>query len=256
MILYSAPPSYYSMIARLALNESQIPVETHYMDIHLAKDQLSPWYIKINPAMTVPTLTGSEHTWTDSRDILKFAANNAADKWCDADPRISTQIEKIVAAHYVLPIEKLTFGKIMVKNPIIRKLFPFMLERIIRQLETESKTVSNPQAAKNKIVVNQERLAYFTQGDLTKKFHDRKEEVHDFLNQLPKADHLLFGEKPGSADIVTAILCARLNMIGEKDLIQASPNVLSWFERMKSRPAFIQSDIWLHFKPWRIFLKY
>lgn len=254
MKLYSAPPSYYSMIARLALNESNINFNTRYMDIHIAKEQLSPWYIAVNPSMTVPTLTDGERTWRDSRDILNFAAKSASQAWADCDSTIAPNIEKIVTAHYSLPIEKLTFGKMMLKHYPLRKLFPIMLRRIIKQLQAESQT--NPIATKNKMAVNQERLAYFTEGNIGTKLNERREEVREFLNQLPQSETLLFGERPSSADIVTAILLSRLKMIGEDDLIKATPTLLKWFERMEARPAFAKSDIWLHFKPWRILLKY
>ncbi len=256
MLLYSAPPSYYSMIARLALDESNMPFNIHYMDIHIAKDQLSPWYIAVNPSMTVPALTEGTHTWTDSRDILNLAATHAAQSWCDADPVLLPQIEKIVASHYALPIEKLTFGKIMANHFLLRKLFPRMLGGIIKKLEAELKTTANPTATQNKIAVNEERLNYFTQGNQVEKLNERREEVRAFIKQLPPSRALLFGEKPSSADIVTAILLARLEMIGENTLMKSSTNATSWFERMKARPAFAKSDIWLHFKPWRILLKY
>jgi glutathione S-transferase len=242
------------MIARLALNESNINFDTRYMDIHIKKEQLSPWYIAVNPSMTVPTLTDGEHSWTDSRDILNFSAKMASQSWADYDPDISSQIEKIVTAHYELPIEKLTFGKMMLKHYPLRKLFPIMLRRIIKQLKAESQT--NPIATQHKIAINQERLAYFTQRNPESKLNERREEVREFLNQLPQSNTLLFGDKPSSADIVTAILFARLKMIGEDDLVNATPAISKWFERMEARPAFVKSDIWLHFKPWRILLKY
>jgi glutathione S-transferase len=231
------------MIARLALNESNIHFDTKYMDIHIAKDQIAPWYIAVNPSMTVPTLTAADHAWKDSRDILKFAAMNKTAQWYDSDPTIAPQIEKIVAAHYAISIEELTFGKIMVNSFLARKLFPIMLGRINKQLKAESEV--NPLATQEKIEINERRLAYFTQGNLVNKLNDRKEEVRDFINQLPQPDKLLFGDKASSADIVTAILYARLNMIDEYDLMKSSPAVSSWFDRMKTRPAFLKSDVWL-----------
>lgn len=254
MELYSAPPSYYSMIARLALNESQIDFDTHYMDIHIAKEQLSPWYIAVNPAMTVPTLTDGDHKLTDSRDILNYAAKHADTQWNDANSALAPNIERIVAAHYHLPIEKLTFGKVMVKHALLHKVFPFMLERIIKQLENESDT--NPSAVRKKIAVDQERLSYFTEGDQLKKLNDRKEEVREFINLLPQPQELLFSDKPSSADIVTSVLFARLKMIDEDNLIKVSPSLSDWFNKMEQRPAFVKSDIWLRFKPWRILFKY
>jgi glutathione S-transferase len=56
--LFHAAPSYYSMVARLALAEAGVAYVSRLMDIHLAKQQLSPAYRKLNPHMTVPTLRG------------------------------------------------------------------------------------------------------------------------------------------------------------------------------------------------------
>lgn len=256
MELYSAPPSYYSMIARLALNESGIPFHMRYMDIHIAKEQLSLWYTAVNPHMTVPTLVDGNKTLIDSRDILALAAKKASDAWADTDPNISLQIEKIVDAHYQFSIEQFTFGKMMQKHFLLKKLFPIMLSRIIKKLKAELSTTVDPQAVHTKIAVNEARLAYFTEGDLNKKLEDRREEARAYIQNLPQAHTFLFGDKPSSADIVTAVFFARLNMIGEDDLIKTSPSLSHWFNNMENRPAFIKSDIWLHFTPWRIILKH
>lgn len=255
MILYSAPSSYFSMIARFALNESQTPFDIRKMDIHLAKEQLSSWYMAINPAMTVPALTNNATKWTDSRDILNYSAQQAGEKWYDAEPALLPHIQQIVTAHYQISIEQLTFGKAMTKFSLLHKIFPRMLERMIKQLENEEPKSKNPIAIQNKIKLDQERFDYF-QGDLEKKLNDRREDVRRYIQLLPTTDALLFGDKISSADIVTAILFARLHMIGEESLINESPALVTYFEKIKNRPAFLQSDIWLKFKPWRILLKY
>ncbi len=255
MILYSAPSSYYSMIARLGLNESHIPFDIRKMDIHLAKEQLSSWYMAINPAMTVPSLTENATTWTDSRDILDYSAQRAGAQWYDADPAFLPHIQQIVTAHYQISIERLTFGKAMTKFSLLRKIFPRMLERMIKQLENAAPTSNNPLAIQHKIALDQERLRYFS-GDFTEKLNERRNEVRQYIKLLPSTDPLLFGDKISSADIVTAVLFARLHMIGEENLIKESPAFVTYFDKMKNRPAFVKSDIWLTFKPWRILLKY
>jgi tetrachloro-p-hydroquinone reductive dehalogenase len=72
--LFHAAPSYYSMVARLALAEAGVAYVSRLMDIHLAKQQLSPAYRKLNPHMTVPTLRGPGLLLTDSAQILIYAA--------------------------------------------------------------------------------------------------------------------------------------------------------------------------------------
>lgn len=257
MILYSAPSSYYSMIARLALLESNANFTIHRMDIHLAKDQLSPWYLAINPAMTVPALTDNQQKWTDSRTILNHAASLAGDKWYDADKGLVPHIETIVDAHYKLSIERLTFTKAMSRFRPLKILFPRMLHNIIRKLEKELPTSTDPLATEQKIKLNQTRLAYFTEGNLADKLIEQREAIHQYLEKLPTPSNaLLFGDKISSADIVTAILFGRLQMINEDDLISSSPSLFDWFNRIQTRNAFKQADIWTHFQPWRIIFKY
>lgn len=257
MILYSSPPSYYSMIGRLALHECGAPFAIRRMDIHIAKEQLAPWYLAINPAMTVPTLTDDSQSWTDSRAILDKAASIAGDQWVDADPSLTPKIKHIVDAHYAISIEHLTFAKAMTKFKLLHSLFPRMLSRIVKKLEDELPTSSNPEAVQRKINLNNDRIAYFTKGDLNQKLIAERERISEYLRQLPfSSDEFLFGDKPSSADIVTTILCARLKMIGEFDLAKEFPELPSWFERMQTRPSFKEADIWTYFQPWRIVLKY
>lgn len=257
MTLYSAPSSYYSMIARLALVESGAAFQIRRMDIHISKEQLQPWYLAINPAMTVPAMTEGAEKWIDSRAILGQAAAMADIKWCDSDPKLLPEIQKIVAAHYELSIERLTFGKAMSRILPLRLIFPHMLKGIIAKLEASLPVTDDPKAVQDKIKLNQERLAYFTEGDRAKKLEMQREEVRHFLSLLPQAPSpMLFDERPGSADIVTAILCARLQMIGELDLLKPFPKLEGWYDIMKTRPSFKQADVWTHFQPWRIVLRY
>ncbi|MBU3629673.1 glutathione S-transferase family protein [Polynucleobacter sp. AP-Melu-500A-A1] len=259
MILYSAPSSYYSMISRLALNTAQVSFENHYMDIHVRKDQLAPWYIALNPHMTVPTLVDGKIILIDSQDILHLAASLAGNQWLDVDVNLASPIESIVKAHYAIPIERLTFCKAMMHLPILKYIFPHALGSIMKGLEARLASAKDSAALQAKIDLNQSRITYFTQGaSLQAKMAVERKRVSAYLNQLPTPNHFLFGDKPSSADIVTAVLLGRLKMIGEYALVtnNARGAVLDqWFSRMQQETAFQQSDIWLRFQWWRILLK-
>ena len=54
--LYHFEKSYCSQIVRLVLEEDAVVYKSRAMDIHGAKEQISPWYMKINPNAVVPTL--------------------------------------------------------------------------------------------------------------------------------------------------------------------------------------------------------
>lgn len=259
MILYSAPPSYYSMIGRLALNTAQISFETHHMDIHVRKEQLAPWYVALNPHMTVPTLVDDKTILIDSQAILRLAANLASNQWLDVDLDLAPQIESVVKAHYAIPIERLTFCKAMIHLPILKFIFPRVLGKVIKGLEAQLVTAKNPTALQAKIEANQSRITYFTQGaSLQEKMTVERNRISAYLNELPTPDYFLFGNKPSSADLVTAVLFGRLKMIGEYALVTNNARGVAldqWFGRMQKEPAFQLSDIWLRFQWWRILLR-
>ena len=255
MILYHASSSYYSMIARLALLSAEVDFTARRMDIHLAKEQLADWYLKINPHMTVPSLVDGSRMLTDSRDILNYAAELAGQHWQNHDPALTAAIESVVSDHYHIAIEKLTFGKALSSIPPLRIIVPRMLKGVISKLERELADSENPTAVEQKISVNQERLSYFTQGKRADKLAIEREHVRAFLNRLPVTQHMLFGAQTSSADIVTAVLLGRLKMIGEYGLVDPSGAIDRWFERMQATEAFKQADIWMKFQPWRIVLK-
>jgi len=242
------------MIARYALLEAGLPFESRRMDIHLAKEQLSPWYAKLNPAMTVPALVEGEQIWTDSQDILNYAATQAGERWMDAEVTRTAKIEQLILAHYSIAIERLTFGKAMKSIPLLRFIIPKILGNVIRGLEKEVSNSANLPAVEAKIELNKQRLSYFSEGNLADKLQVEREIVRNYLSKLPTPQLFLFGDKPSSADILTVVLFGRLKMVGEYSLVQ-SPDLVKWFLRMQLRSAYKKADIWIYFQPWRIFLK-
>lgn len=252
MILYNASSSYFSMIARYALLEAGVVFENRLMDIHIAKEQLSPWYLAINPAMTVPSLTDGLQSWLDSRAILAYAATAAADNWLDADAALRPCIREIVQAHYLISVERFTFGKALVSIPPLRLIVPMMLRNIIKKLETDLTTSSNPIATQAKIDINSKRLAYFTTGNRLDKLDIERDKIKDFLSTLPSPGLFLLGEKPSAADILLVVLLGRLKMIGEYSLVPQKSELARWFLHMQTRQAYKEADIWTNFNPFRI----
>ena len=122
--LYHTPSSYYSMIARLALAEGGIAHERVFVDIHFRLSQQQPDYVRINPGMTVPTLVLADRILDQSRDIAEHALRLTRDEktkaWLDL--------------HYGYPIEELTFGGLLARNPVARIMIPKRLDATRRQL--------------------------------------------------------------------------------------------------------------------------
>jgi glutathione S-transferase len=253
--LFHAAPSYYSMVARLALAEAGVSTVSRLLDIHVAKQQLSPAYRQLNPHMTVPTLRGPDLLLTDSSEILAFAAQNAGEQWADADPARQPGIAEAVQGHYRISIETLTFSKLLSSRPWFKAVVVKVLSGIVRSLERQAKRC--PEQAEPllaKVAQNRERLAVFTQAPIQQVLSEQREQVAAYLASLPPvvAGGWLFGRQLSSADVVLAVLCARLEMAGEIALL-SRPDLQGWWQRMQQRPAFPAADVWTRFQRRRFF---
>jgi ganglioside-induced differentiation-associated protein 1 len=137
--LYHALSSYYSMIARLALIEGGIAYESVVIDIHLKMVQQQPDYVRLNRNMTVLTLVLPDCILDQSRDIAEYALgvseatlDGATKAWLDL--------------HYDYPVEQLTFGGLLARNPMARIVIPKRLEAVRRRLL--ERAARNPDLAK------------------------------------------------------------------------------------------------------------
>jgi len=244
--LFHAAPSYYSMVARLALAEAGLSYRSHLIDIHLAKQQLSDAYRQLNPQMTVPTLRGDDLLLTDSQEILQWVAGRAGAAWMDAQPALQGPIGAVVAGHYAISIEDLTFGKWMLGNKLLARVFPGMLQRAMQSLDKRAAAAADGGARlRAKAELNRQRLAYFSEGCAPEKLAQRQQEVRDFVAALPPVSpgQGLFGPHCSRADVVVAVLFARLAMIDEFSLVTRA-DLLAWWDWVQLRPAFMQADIW------------
>jgi tetrachloro-p-hydroquinone reductive dehalogenase len=125
--LYHAPSSYYSMIARLALAEGGIAYEPVFVDIHFRMSQQQPDYVRLNPNMTVPTLVLADRILDQSRDIAEYALGVS-------EATLDGETKAWLDLHYAYPIEELTFGGVLARNPVARLMIPKYLEAARRRL--------------------------------------------------------------------------------------------------------------------------
>ena len=176
--LYQTPSSYYSMIARLALAEGGIAYERVFVDIHYRLSQQQPDYVRINPGMTVPTLVLADRILDQSRDIAEYALGSTP------DPETKARVD----LHYGYPIEELTFGGILARNPLARILIPKRLEAIRRQLL--ARAARNPDLAavyEARAAVFAERVSTFEPDAVVKLSQRRRAEAIGFMDRLELA---------------------------------------------------------------------
>lgn len=258
--LLNAASSYYSMVARLALVEADIPFHNHMLDIHFAKQQLSDKYRELNPQMTVPTLRAENLLLTSSKDILQWAACQAGSSWMDSDISLTLLINELVSNHYLISIEDLTFGKWLSSNKLLAFVFPRMLASTVKRLENQLDSVDSLSpvdiiALKNKAQLNRSRLAYFTEGSQIQKLEDMRLKWSNYLHTIPliESNQFIFGDRFSSIDVVLAVLFARLTMINETSLIDR-PDLHNWWGRVQLRSSLRVADLWMTMQRRRLLL--
>lgn len=248
--LYHAPPSYYSMIARLVLIEKGVAFESRKIDIHLLKQQNSLAYAKINPNLTVPTLV-ADTSLCSSLDILNYVSKKMPGMHLEAANK--TLMDEMITAHYQVEIEDLTMGKFFKTRPKMQKKALAMLEKVESDLLLLAKNhpdLSQPLIKKAKLTAK--RREKFSPENIESTYFEAKQQALTFLEKMNTQLNLspyLAGDKYSLADIVATPFLARLEMINHLDLMNQFPKVKSYYANLKKRPSFKKADIWSKVKP-------
>jgi glutathione S-transferase len=240
--LYHAPSSYYSMIARLALAEAGIPYEPVFVDIHFKMSQQRPDYVRLNPNMTVPTLAGPDFVLDQSRDIAEYAFG-LRDATVDAETR------RWLDLHYGYPIEELTFGGLLSRNPLARIMIPKRLAAARRGLLASA--TANPDLASvytARAAVFADRIRAFDPKGVQALSERRRGEAIGFLDQLEAnfsdGRQAIVSPRYGVADVVWTVFLARMEFAGLGAEIQKRPALTRYWRAMQARPSFAAADIW------------
>ena len=240
--LYHALSSYYSMIARLALVEGGMAYEPVLVDIHLKMSQQQPDYVRLNPNMTVPTLVLPDRVLDQSRDIATYALGVH-------EAMLGGETKAWLDLHYGYPIEELTFGGLLARNPLARIMIPRRLESIRRKLL--ERAARNPDLAKvyeARAAVFAGRIRAFDPEAVVRLSEKRRAEAIGFMDQLEQtlADGrgVLVPPAYGAADVVWTVFLARMEFVGMGAELEKRPALARYWRAMQARPSFGPADIW------------
>lgn len=240
--LFHAPSSYYSMIARLALAEVGIDYKPVLVDIHIRMTQQSPDYVRLNPNMSVPTLTLTGRNIGQSRLIAEFAFNRA-------DIHLNVETKYWVDLHYSFPIEELTIGGFLAQNRMARLLIPRKLAKAHRHLLAMADTHPDlADAYRDRATVFAERMRTFNPEEASRLTEVRRNEAIDLLEQLDRHlarnNTVMVPPTYGIADAVWTVFLARMVFVGMVAEINKRPSLVRYWNAMQARPSFAAADIW------------
>jgi glutathione S-transferase len=244
-VLYHVPPSFYSQLVRLALAEKGIAYEGRYVipgPPFFAS--YAPWYMRLNPGGTVPTLIHHGNVLAQSRDILGYIETRFPEPalWGNRHARI--EIDYLVSRLFSVPFRELSYG-----SPRIARLGAWINSKRVRNLRrrrAENPNLSPLYTAKINDIEGFSRKSqdpHHMQGTrLSVEFElDQLEDVLGGSRCLGGADYTM-------ADLVWTVGVARLIMLGMTPL-QNRPALCEWYARMKSRPSFAEAGVMERFQP-------
>lgn len=233
------------MIARLALAEGGIDYESVPVDIHARMSQLHPDYVRLNPNMTVPTLALADRVLDQSRKIAEYAMG------CGRTPQ-EGQTEEWLDRHYAYPIEELTFGGILARNPLARLLIPKRLRSIRRRLlasASEHPDLAPVYMARAEVFA--ERVRIFDPDAVMRLARKRRDEAIAMLDAMQDAladgRAVMVPPAYGLVDVVLTVFLARMQFVGLGADILQRPALARYWNAMRERPSFRAADIWTAF---------
>jgi len=244
VLLYHIPPSFYSQIARLGLHELGVPFEAQLVGPGPPTfETYRPWYMKLNPMGTVPTLVHGDQAVPDSDAILRYAAEHLSTvRAVPEDEAERAEMEQWITALREISMRDLSYGA-----PGKRK----MGHRVnrLRARNLRRRVTQHPELAE--VYAHKLRdIESFAQSAIDEAaFAERVTELAAQLDQLDA--HLvdrtwLVGSAYSLADTVWTVGVARFVML-HLDPLENRPALAAWYDRVKARPSFAAANVWEHF---------
>lgn len=244
IILYHAPPSFYSQIARLVLAEKGIEYQSCIL---VAGPPLyetyEPWYIKLNSGGTVPTLVIGDTIIDDSRAILYAVdAQFEGPALIPVSPQAVDEMEHWIDKAYSLPERTLTYGTGRFRAlgaRINAKRRHALLERRKKYPELDAAYGAKLADIDSFLV---DAATEETVHALEARYESSLDEIDTWLTNRP----FICGADYSLADCVWTILVARQQMLGRSPL-KARPSLARWYLAVKGRDSFSNADVWEKF---------
>lgn len=246
VVLYCVPPSFYSQVARLGLEEKGVA----YRQIVVAPgpptyESYQPWYMRLNSMGTVPTLLVDGESIDDSRRILKFVDEQfEGPPLLPADEALRVKVEHWVGEAYEVPERVLAYGSDQLKS---------MGEKVNRSRlkalkKWRAQTPEMEAVYDHKIADIESFMRDSADAEAVEAAWRTSREKLDRLDAELAENEFCGGDIYSLADVLWTVTVARQLMLGV-DPFDGRPALHAWFERMKQRPSYKTADVWTRFKP-------
>ena len=246
VVLYHVPPSFYSQVARLGLAEKGV----RYESVIVAPgpptyETYQPWYMRLNPMGTVPTLVVDGEVIDDSHRILLFIDEHfEGSPLLPSDEALRSKVERSVEEAYGVPERVLAYGSDKLKSmgkKVNRRRLKALRKWRDQNLEMEA-------VYDHKIADIELFMAESADAEGVESAWRSAQEKLDRLNRELNDSEFCCGASYSLADVLWTVTVARQVMLGV-DPFEGRPALRAWFDCMKLRPSYKRADVWTRFKP-------
>lgn len=233
--VFHYPLSSCSQKLRIFLNLKGIEWQSHVVDLQ-SKQNLSPWYLGINPRGLVPALVHDGAVHIESNDILVYLEQRFA------EPRLipmgmEGQMAELLRHEDDLHLDLRALSFKFVFAPPGP---PKSEEDLKRYATTGSGTVQGRRDA-----AKDEQIAFWQQFNTAGGISDdaARQSVQKFRAELAELERrlaersYLLGDNLTVLDIAWFVYANRLSLAGYP-MMQLHPRVTQWFKRLHRRPEF------------------
>lgn len=249
VVLYHVPPSFYSQVARLALAEKGVP---HVSKLAIAGpptyETYQPWYMRLNPGGTVPTLVVDGDVLDDSREILEQVERRFEGRaLLPTSADVRADVERWVERGYTLSERVLAYG-----SGRLRRLGARVNRGRLHALRRERQRCPELSAIYDAKIADIERfIADTNDAELVARTRQQLGTALDDLEGWLQDRTFIAGEAYSVADVVWTVTVARQLMLGH-DPVRDRPAIARWYARMKARPSFVEAGVWERAHPARM----
>jgi tetrachloro-p-hydroquinone reductive dehalogenase len=237
---YTADISVCSQICRLAIHEHGLSCVHVDIDIEGEMVNYEPWFVRIQPKMTVPAMKYDDTVLGDSKDILYFLARKHPEQQLYPAHR-QAAIDNYIRAFYdnFGTIAAFTFAHWVRKSPQVKAFIARgKNEKSIAKLKKLGEDPEFKQLAQQKLTkkLRWDMVRWAESQDVDALDVRMGVMLRQMETDLADDRSFLLGEQYTLADVVGTAYCARIHFNKGEELF--GPNVTAYWHRMKERPSF------------------
>jgi len=232
VLFYTYPLAFNPAKAKLALEEKGLKYTEKRIDIFDGQS-LEPWYLKINPHGSVPTLVSGSETLTESLDIIKWADQQGSPLGGDA-------VDRDFIAEWLTKVDSWDGSLFAAANSSANGLFKATTKH---KLKVADALLKRNQEMADVYREKIQSMNALTAGTMEAGVADANRA--QLVSLLDEAElrlansKFLAGEQYSVADVIfTPVLQQVFRAKKDKEYLETRKNVKRYYEEMRKRPSY------------------